>query len=69
MDWRTHHQDDDRWMREALAEADSAALHEDVPVGCVVVAGSGRELGRGHNAREKLADPTAHAEILPEFPY
>jgi tRNA(adenine34) deaminase len=64
MEWRTHHQDDDRWMREALAEADSAALHEDVPVGCVVVADSGRELGRGHNAREKSADPTAHAEII-----
>ena len=56
--------DDAAWMRLALAEADAAAEAGDVPVGCVVVDAHGREIGRGHNARERLADPTAHAEIV-----
>jgi tRNA(adenine34) deaminase len=51
-------------MGEALAEADLAAAHADVPIGCVVVSESGTLLGRGHNRREVDADPTAHAEVL-----
>jgi tRNA(adenine34) deaminase len=51
-------------MREALAEADAATAAGDVPVGCVLVASDGRELARGHNQREALHDPTAHAEIV-----
>ena len=56
--------DDDAWMRIALAEADAAASHRDVPVGAVVVTADGRELARDHNRREERADPTAHAELL-----
>jgi len=52
------------WMAVALAEASDAAVHDDVPVGAVVVAGDGRELGRGRNRRELEGDPTAHAEIV-----
>ncbi|HEV8550579.1 MAG TPA: tRNA adenosine(34) deaminase TadA [Polyangiaceae bacterium] len=55
---------DAAWMRVALAEADAATLHGDVPVGAVVVDAAGRELARAHNRREVLADPTAHAELL-----
>jgi tRNA(adenine34) deaminase len=51
------------WMRIALEEADRAAQHGDVPVGCVIVSASGQELGRGRNKRELDGDPTAHAEI------
>ena len=52
-------------MRLALEEARSAAAGGDVPVGAVVVRGSGDEvLGRAGNAREREQDPTAHAEIL-----
>ena len=51
-------------MRVALAEADLAPLHGDVPVGCVVVAADGSELSRDHNRREELEDPIAHAETL-----
>ena len=51
-------------MREALAEADLATLHGDVPVGAVVVSAEGVELARDHNRREERADPTAHAELL-----
>ena len=55
---------DQRWMLQALAEADLAPLHGDVPVGCVVVDEHGVELARDHNRREERADPTAHAELL-----
>lgn len=51
-------------MRRALAEADLALLHDDVPVGCVVVGVGGEELAIEHNRRELNGDPTAHAEIL-----
>lgn len=53
----------DRWMRLALDEARAAAAEDEVPVGAVVVAG-GRVVGSGHNQREQLADPTAHAEMI-----
>jgi tRNA(adenine34) deaminase len=51
------------WMQHALAEADRAAEHGDVPVGCVIVDAEGQELSRGRNRRELEGDPTAHAEI------
>src|SRR6059058_5276912 len=50
------------WMAEALAEARRAADEGEVPIGAVVVF-DGRVVGRGRNARERLNDPTAHAEI------
>ncbi len=50
-------------MAEALAEARLAASEGEVPIGAVV-AFEGRVVGRGRNARERLHDPTAHAEIL-----
>ncbi|MDF2444403.1 MAG: tRNA(adenine34) deaminase, partial [Subtercola sp.] len=54
----------DGWMLEALAEARQALLTSDVPVGAVVVGSNGEVLARGHNERELLKDPTAHAEIV-----
>ena len=50
-------------MAEALAEARLAAAEGEVPIGSVVVC-EGRIVGRGRNARERMQDPTAHAEIL-----
>ncbi|MBI4575154.1 MAG: tRNA adenosine(34) deaminase TadA [Planctomycetes bacterium] len=50
-------------MRLALREAARALEAGEVPVGCVVVHG-GRVVGRAHNQREALADPTAHAEMI-----
>ncbi len=58
------HDDDVRAMRAALAEARLAPGTGDVPVGAVVVGPEGEVLGRGRNAREATADPTAHAEVL-----
>jgi tRNA(adenine34) deaminase len=51
-------------MGEALAEAADALEHGDVPVGAIVAGPDGRILARRHNERERLADPTAHAELL-----
>ena len=55
--------DDERFMRLALQEALAAGDDGDVPIGAVVVR-AGRVIGRGHNQREKLNDPTAHAEMI-----
>jgi tRNA(adenine34) deaminase len=54
---------DERMMRQALAEGELAAEAGEVPVGAVVVHG-GRIIGRGHNQKERLSDPTAHAEMI-----
>jgi len=54
---------DRRYMEQALELARRALESEDVPVGAVVVHG-GRVIGRGYNQREKLRDPTAHAEMI-----
>src|SRR5215210_3113291 len=55
--------DDATAMGLALAEARAAVEHDDVPVGAVIVR-DGRVLARRHNERERLRDPTAHAELL-----
>ncbi len=54
---------DESFMRAALDEARTAAAHDDVPVGAVVVV-SGQIVGRAGNERELRSDPTAHAEVL-----
>ena len=56
--------DDLAWMSLALDEARIAAARGEVPVGCVLVDGEGRQIARAHNLRETLQDPTAHAEML-----
>jgi len=55
---------DREWMGRALALARECATHDDVPVGCVVVASGGAQIGAAGNERELRQDPTAHAEIL-----
>jgi len=55
--------EDERFMRRAIAEAEHALGHADVPIGAVVVHG-GEVVGAGQNERELRQDPTAHAEII-----
>jgi tRNA(adenine34) deaminase len=50
-------------MREALREAELACQKGEIPIGAVLVH-NGRIIARGHNLREELSDPTAHAEVL-----
>lgn len=51
------------YMRYALSLATEAAENGEVPVGCIVVDGSGKIIGRGRNRREETGKATAHAEI------
>ena len=54
----------DEWfMQLALREAERAAEHGDVPIGCVVVH-DGEVVAAAGNERELRGDPTAHAEVL-----
>ena len=54
---------DKEFMAIAIAEAQKALAHADVPVGAVVVH-QGEVVGAGHNERERRQDPTAHAEVI-----
>ena len=56
-------QTDEKFMREAMKEAEMAAYEDEVPIGAVVVC-RGRIIGKGHNMTEKLHDATAHAEMI-----
>jgi len=51
------------WMSEAIRLAEIAYEKDEIPVGAIVVKDS-KIIGRGYNQREKLKDPTAHAEII-----
>jgi len=52
-------------MEIALAEAEEAALRDEVPVGAVVVdPAEGKVLAAAGNRTEELSDATAHAEML-----
>ena len=54
---------DERMMRRALEEAEACLDSGDVPVGAVI-ARDGDLLVAAGNARERMQDPTAHAEVL-----
>lgn len=51
-----------QFMELALEEAKKAELHDDIPVGAVLVRGD-EILATGKNERELLHLPTAHAEV------
>lgn len=53
---------DEKFMREALAEARAAAAVGEVPIGAAVVR-DGEIVARAHNRRELDQDPSAHAEF------
>jgi tRNA(adenine34) deaminase len=56
--------DSEQAMAVALQEARNAMAHGDVPIGAVLLDGSGEVVARDHNRREELGDATAHAEML-----
>lgn len=51
------------WMQRAIAEAGKAEGKAEVPIGCVIVK-DGKIIARGHNLRETVQDPSAHAEMI-----
>jgi len=53
---------DEKYMREALKEAQQAFNKGEIPVGAVIVSND-KLLARAHNLTQRLNDPTAHAEM------
>ncbi|CAG7613028.1 tRNA-specific adenosine deaminase [Leucobacter soli] len=51
-------------MRTALEEARQAAVEGEIPVGALVLAPDREVIARARNGRERMPDPTAHAEVL-----
>jgi tRNA(adenine34) deaminase len=51
------------FMLRALAEAARAADEDEVPVGAIIVRDD-QIIASAHNQRERLQDPTAHAEMI-----
>ena len=51
------------YMGMAVEEAKRAYNLGEVSVGAVIVK-NGKPIGKGHNLKETLKDPTAHAEIM-----
>ncbi|HGH5989396.1 tRNA adenosine(34) deaminase TadA [Morganella morganii] len=62
-DSTTPYNNDEFWMRQALALAEEAALAGEIPVGAVLVKDNQRIAG-GFNQPILSHDPTAHAEIV-----
>ena len=56
-------EENEKYMKEALREAQCAAAEDEVPIGAVVVC-RGRVIAKGHNMTERLNDPTAHSEMI-----
>jgi tRNA(adenine34) deaminase len=54
---------DQNYMKEAIKEAFRALDEDEVPIGAIIVH-KNRIIGKAHNQREKLHDPTAHAEMI-----
>ena len=54
---------DEKFMYQAIKEAQKAEALNEVPVGCVIVKDN-KIIARGHNLRETKNDPTMHAEIV-----
>ena len=54
---------DNKYMKEALKEAQKSYNKEEIPVGAVIVK-DGKIIGRGHNLKETKNDTTNHAEII-----
>lgn len=57
-------QRDEFYMEQAIAQAYSASMHNEVPIGALVVAPDGGILAQAYNRVEELKTQTAHAELL-----
>ena len=56
--------DDEKFMRLAIEQAQIAGRMGEVPIGAVITDGSGNIVSSGYNLREAGNDPTAHAEVI-----
>ena len=55
-------EEDNYYMKQALAEAKAAEEEGEIPIGAVVVC-QGRIIAKAHNMTQRLIDVTAHAEM------
>lgn len=53
---------DEKYMKEALKQAQKAYDREETPIGCVIVY-ENRIIARGYNKRNTMKNPLAHAEL------
>lgn len=56
--------DDEKFMRLAIEQAQIAGRIGEVPVGAVITDGRDIIVSSGYNLRESENDPTAHAEVI-----
>lgn len=54
--------DDVFFMQQALKQAEKAAIHDEVPIGAVLVDEQGKIVARAYNQTIQLSSPFAHAE-------
>jgi len=54
---------EEKWMREALKEADKARIKDEVPIGAVIVCDN-KIIARAYNRKEETKKAVAHAELL-----
>ena len=54
--------EDEKYMRQALKQAEKAGLLDEVPIGCVIVH-EGKVIARGYNRRNTDKSTLAHAEV------
>lgn len=59
----TERMEHERWMREAIIEANEAEVKGEVPIGAIIVQ-DGQIIARAHNLRELTNRATGHAEML-----
>ena len=52
------------WIDAAIAQAEKSWAEGGIPIGSVLVDGSGAIISAGHNERVQTGDPTAHAEMV-----
>ena len=53
---------DEKYIKQAIKQAKKAYALDEVPIGCVIVAGD-KIIARGYNRRNTDKNPLAHAEL------
>lgn len=56
-------ENDEKWMKMALMQAEIALDNDEIPIGCIIVY-KNQIIARSYNQVEQLNDPTAHAEMI-----
>lgn len=54
---------DEKWMKQAIKQAEKAKKLDEVPIGCVIVLGE-KIIARGYNRRNTDHTSLAHAEMM-----